>query len=463
MPFWRSMRSTFSFRIKRTISRRRLLQPEDRILVGVSGGADSVALARVLRELGYRIGVAHLNHGLRGGDSDADERFVAALADQLDVPFFARTAKIDRERGNIEEAGRIARRDFLENVRSDSAFDKIALGHSRDDRVETFMLNLFRGSGLEGLISMRASLGHVVRPLIDVRREEIETYLRDKAQSWRTDTSNFDLGFARNRMRHNAIPELSRQFNPRLTEAIARSIDVLEDEHEWMHNQTESWLQGHLQDDSSEIAVDAEGLALAPKALARRVIRESMRMAGISLTGVTFDQIETVREISEAGKSGKMAMIHGGAVAQREFERVVFRKREEEKAQFAYDLPVPGSVRASALGKVFRASVVDSKQAVPGQGTVFVDGERLGPYVRIRPWQPGDYYRPAGWPAGKLKKLFQRARIPRSQRSGWPVFVTDSGIVWVASFPVSREFAPSERSQKIVALEALSDSNEVLG
>jgi tRNA(Ile)-lysidine synthetase-like protein len=96
-------------------------------------------------------------------------------------------------------------------------------------------------------------------------------------------------------------------------------------------------------------------------------------------------------------------------------------------------------------------------------GAVFVDGERLGPYVRIRSWQPGDYYRPSGRPAGKLKKLFQQARIPRSQRRGWPVFETDSGIVWVASFPVSREFAPCERSQKIVALEALSDSSEISG
>ncbi|HEX4999684.1 MAG TPA: tRNA lysidine(34) synthetase TilS [Terriglobia bacterium] len=452
------MLSTFASRIQRTIRARALLDPAERVLVGVSGGADSVALACVLKELGHGIGIAHLNHRLRGADSDEDERFTAQLAERLGAPFFASAAEFSPDASNLEELGRNARRTFFESVRSDSGFDKIALGHNRDDRAETFLLHLTRGAGLEGLTSMRSRAGFVVRPLIEVGRAEITSYLDELRQPWRTDITNADLRFARNRMRHIVVPELTRTFNPRLSEALLRTLDLLEDEHSWMQALTVEWLERYAQPAVSGFAVDAAALAAAPFALARRVIRESIRKVSGPLTGVRFGHIEAVLDLAAEGKSGKTAEIHGGAIARREFEWIVFSRRAEPVADFAYDLPVPGSVRAPALGKRFRAFFVESAQPRPGANPmVFVDGERLGPYVRIRAWKPGDYYRPAGRPAGKLKKLFQQARIPRSQRSGWPVFVTDSGIVWVASFPVSREFAVGERSQKIVALEALPD------
>jgi len=118
-------------------------------------------------------------------------------------------------------------------------------------------------------------------------------------------------------------------------------------------------------------------------------------------------------------------------------------------------LKIPGSVHIPELGKVFRAEIIETEANDQGPQRVFVDAESIGPYVRIRNWNPGDYYRPVGLPGGKLKKLFQRARIPRGHRAGWPVIVAESMIVWVASFPVSREFAPRGCSQKKVAFEAL--------
>jgi tRNA(Ile)-lysidine synthetase-like protein len=143
----------------------------------------------------------------------------------------------------------------------------------------------------------------------------------------------------------------------------------------------------------------------------------------------------------------------------REFDRLVFRDSKEEINEYEYQLKIPGHVHIPELRKVFRAEVVDEIGAGQGNKTfgqrVFVDAESIGPYVRIRNWKPGDYYKPVGLPAGKLKKLFQRARIPRSHRTSWPVVVADSTIIWVASFPVSREFAPRGRSQKIVAFEAI--------
>ena len=148
--------------------------------------------------------------------------------------------------------------------------------------------------------------------------------------------------------------------------------------------------------------------------------------------------------------------IPGGTEVAREFELSgVPAKARPNSAEYEYELKIPGYVHIPELGKMFRAEIIESEAAETAGQRVFVDADSIGPYVRIRNWKPGDYYRPVGLPAGKLKKLFQRARIPRSHRASWPVVVADSTIIWVASFPVSREFAPRGRSQKIVAIEAL--------
>lgn len=432
--------------------------PQDRVLAGVSGGADSVALLLALQELGCALAVAHLNHGLRGAESDEDEQFVKDLASRLQVPCFTRAIALSREGGNIEAAGRAARKEFFQSLIRQHGFTKVALAHNREDRVETFLLHLMRGSGSEGLVSMAPVNGTTIRPLIETPRAEIESYLKGQNQPWRTDRTNSDISFARNRMRHEVIPQLASLFNPRLVEGLSRTMSVLQDEDQWMAAIAEAWLAQH----DGDQGVDADALRQAPPALARRAIRTRLKQAGSHLVDLTFDHVEAVRSLLEEGKSGKVIMLPGGIVAAREFDRLVFLDGDEQQAaEFDYELPIPGTVHIPELGRAFRAECVESSEAAtsPGQSParVFVDGSRLGPCVNIRNWKPGDYYKPAGWPAGKVKKLFQRARVPRSQRCRWPIFVTDTTIIWVASFPVSREFIPGDRSQKIVAFEALPD------
>src|SRR2546426_2079177 len=176
-----------------------MLDPQDRVLVGVSGGADSVCLLLALKELGYDVAVAHLNHGLRGATAEEDEAFTRSLSEKLGVRFFAKHVSIS---GSIEAAGREARKDFFTELTRQHGFTRIALAHTRDDRVETFLLNLLRGSGPTGLVSMAPAAGNTIRPLIESSRVEIETYLKDRNQAWRTDSTNLDLNFARNRLRH---------------------------------------------------------------------------------------------------------------------------------------------------------------------------------------------------------------------------------------------------------------------
>ena len=451
------MLSGFAREVGSTIKKYGMLERADRVLVGVSGGADSVALLLALSELNYTVAVAHLNHSLRGADSDEDATFVEALANRLAVPHFTRRVAFSSDDGNIEASGRAARREFFNHILRESSFDKIALAHNQNDRVETFLLHLVRGAGMEGLVSMAPVTGQIIRPLTETDRTSIEEYLRSRGQPWRTDSTNLDVSLTRNRMRHLTIPDLVRNFNPNLPVTLSRTIEVLQDEDRWMRQLAEDWLLEHGAIGEDEVDVDAIALGAAPTPLIRRVIRAALRHAGSTLNDVTFDQIEHVRELLLEGKSGKLIQIPGEIVASRDFERLVFRKAIAPAPEFDYNLQIPGIVHIPELCRAFRAEIVDHEKISADGPRVFVDGGRLGPYVRIRNWKPGDYYRPVGLPAGKLKKLFQRARIPRNQRGRWPVFVTDSAIVWVASFPVSREFAPCGSSQKVVALEALPD------
>jgi len=466
------MLSNLVAQIRGTIQKHQMLTSRERVLAGVSGGADSVCLALVLKELGLDVAVAHVNHGLRGAESDTDEEFTKELAGTLGVPFFATKVALSGPapaasalwlsrrplpggEANLEAAGREARRQFFIETARRRGYTKIALAHTRNDRVETFLMNLLRGAGSEGLVSMAPVSGNTIRPLIETGRNEVEAYLTENNQSWRTDSSNFDLGFARNRLRHAVIPELESRFNPSLIQTLARTVEILEAEDAWMRAVADQWLSKHGRKEENDFLIPAAELKAAPAGLVRRILRTVLRLAGSGLRDVSFGHIEAVRALLEEGKSGKFVQIPGGLQAAREFGRLVFRQAPAAWADYTYELKIPGEVYIPEVGKVFRAEIVEieANQAL-GQ-RVFVDGESIGPYVTIRNWKPGDYYRPVGLPAGKLKKLFQRARIPRGHRMRWPVIVADSTIVWVASFPVSREFAPRGQSQKKVAFEAL--------
>jgi tRNA(Ile)-lysidine synthase len=445
----------FIRKVRETISRYHLLTSQDRVLAGVSGGADSTALVLALQELGYKLAIAHLNHGLRGSESDKDEQFVRELAQRLTIPFFLQTAAIAESRGNIELAGRDARRSFFGHLVQNEGFTRVALAHNRHDRVETFMLHLLRGAGSEGLASMSPVSGMTIRPLIETSREDIEAFLQAMGQSWRTDRTNLDMSFARNRMRLEILPRLSSLFNAQLPDTLTRTITLLQEEDQWMNEIAEAWLAERPGNE-----LDVAELRGLPSALVRRLIRLALRRVGSDLTDVTFDHIEAARSLLEDGKSGKSVQLPKRLVVRREFHRLEFLEAGEAARDFVYELPIPGTLRVPELRRVFRATCVSEspggQEALSdGFTRVLVNGDELGPCVKIRSWKPGDYYKPAGWPSGKVKKLFQRARVPRSQRGRWPLFATDSAIIWVTSFPVSREFTPGAHSKKIVAFEAL--------
>jgi len=297
--------------------------------------------------------------------------------------------------------------------------------------------------------------GLLIRPLIESSRADIEAFLHERHQPWRTDSTNRDVRFSRNRLRLQVIPALQKDFNPNLVETLSRTIEIIDDENAFLQSLSLGWMQRHGTKGANNFVIDAEALVSNPLAIQRRVLRAALREAGSTLENVTFEHIEAVRQLLGPGRSGKRIEIPGGYTISRSFGQLIVEERAAPVPEFEYQLQIPGEIHIPEIRCGYRASIVSENGGNCSNERVFVDGRDLGPYVRIRNWKPGDYYRPVGLPAGKLKKLFQRARIPRNLRHQMPVFVADSSIIWVASFPVSREFAPRGCSQKIVAFEAL--------
>ena len=270
-------------RVRKTITRYNMLPRGGSVAVAVSGGPDSVCLLHVLAELApswnVSLAVAHLNHQLRGAESDEDEHFVAQLAASLGLQFHRASVDVAASDDNLEQAGRRARRSFFAGLK----MDRIALGHTRDDQAETVLFRLLRGSGLRGLAGIYPVTGggyirpSYIRPLIDVTRAEVEEFLRARGIAWREDASNLDPRFARNRIRRSLLPQLARDWNPRIGESLAHLASLAHDEERWWRSYIDDLSAGILVPRSGGIEVQARRpLADLPPAVSRRLIRRAI-------------------------------------------------------------------------------------------------------------------------------------------------------------------------------------------
>jgi tRNA(Ile)-lysidine synthase len=257
------------------------------LVVGLSGGADSVALVDALATLAgprdIEVIAAHLDHGLRP-DSSEDAVFCRALCERLGVRFRTEVADVrsraQREHGGLEQAARRERYSFLNQVRRETSAAAIAVAHTRDDQAETLLLRLLRGAGATGLGGMRPRAGRIIRPLLDVSREEVLAHLADRGLSWREDPTNADMAHLRNRVRHELLPYLEARFNPSLRRVLARTATLLADEDAHLKEEGEALLARIARTDGDTIVLDRAALAEAPPAVARVAVRQALRRGG---------------------------------------------------------------------------------------------------------------------------------------------------------------------------------------
>ena len=450
----------------------------DRIGMAVSGGADSVALLRVLLELkgelGVVLSVVHFNHMIRGAEAKADEEFAAALAERFSLSFFRSQGDVPQHAEekdlSLEAAGRELRYAYFRSLLEAGEVDKVATAHTADDQAETVLMRLIRGAGTKGLAGIHPireekdfhtkdtkvheGRAYIVRPLLGVRRREVEEYLRGLKQEWREDASNQDQKLLRNRVRHRLLPLLEKEFNPAVVEVLSDVAEIARAEEEHWGWLVEEWLQdvgGHAPPGQIPRAV-LEVVLDWPVAMQRRILREVGRRADVRLE---FREVEEVRRLA-AGGAGREIDLGQGWVARLGVDGLRLECGSPARgADFEYSLPVPGEVRVPELGTVVKAYLVGNRENRPGYnpGKAW-DPEKLAPEVLVRNWRAGDRF----WPAHtrtekKVKDLLQERRVPDGERSRWPVAVCRGKIAWVRGMAPGREFAAGPECGEAIVIE----------
>lgn len=447
------------------VRRQELLKAGDRVGVAVSGGADSVALLRLLlelrKELGVVLSVVHFNHKLRGAESDADEEFVAQLAQGHKLDLHAGDGDVrgfaGQEHLSLEAAARKLRYGYFRGLLEEDRLSRIATAHTLDDQAETVLLRLARGAGTRGLAGIYPQLSvagsqfsAIVRPLLAIRRQELEEYLRFLGQGWREDLSNRDLRFARNRVRHGILPRMERHLNPEVREALAETAEIARAEEEFWRGEATRALH---QTWSAEQGMQVPELKKLPLALQRRVVRAAAESLGLRLE---FRQVEEILEmISGKPEAAKSVALPGGWNVSRERNSLRFAPRQVRRATgYEYRLPIPGAVEVRELDTWIEAVAVSRRGEMQAYNPeVLLDPSRLSQPLIVRNWRAGDRF----WPAHtkspkKIKELLQQQHVSGAARQMWPVVVSEDKIIWVRGYPAPQQLRPGEGAEEAIVI-----------
>lgn len=475
-------------RLKAALVRRRMVTAGDCLAAAVSGGADSVALLRLLHtlqdDLGIRLAVVHFQHGLRGAESAEDEAFVARLAARLDLEFFRAEADVAAwakdHHMNLEDAGRQLRAAFFERLVAEGRVTRVATAHTADDQAETLLAHVLRGTGIAGLAGIHPCAGPVVRPLLDMRRVELRDWLRSIGQDWREDSTNADTTRLRSRLRHRLLPLIEKEFQPRVTEHFARLAELARDEEAFGAALAEARFQALARTVRSGAALNASDLlaplpasvlpdAAAQTALSRRLVRRAVQEVLGHRRGLAAAHVESVLRLARGLTSGHCVELPHGVVAARSFDVVVFtagnpsgrKRRLTGRHEGDYSVPVALPERGSvevivpAIRRRLCLKVVDSTggagETISQDGAL--DAGLLSPPFFFRNWHPGDVFRPQGRrQARKLKEWLRDARVPAGDRALWPVFESGGALVWVRGLPPAAPWAATEKTRSVLLI-----------
>lgn len=446
-------------RVLETISRYSMLPPAARVGVAVSGGADSVCLLHALHQLGYALGVVHIEHGIRGEPSRVHAEWVRDLAGRLGLEFHLRAVDVRSYKGNLEQAARRARYSFFEELIATGAVDRIATGHTLSDQAETVLLRLIRGSGPGGLAGiLPVTAEGIVRPLLAIERPDVEAWLSERGIPWCQDETNSNTVFCRNRIRHNLLPLLRREYNAGIDGALARAAALFQAE--------EAYWKARLPPIcavNGAVVLDVE-LLRGDVAEARRVARKAIEAVRGNLLRIESRHVEQVLELARAEPGTGQRRIPAVDV-QRSFRYLRLARTGMAKGldpTYRCPVPVPGTVRTGntriSLEVVERSGLSEPCGTVVERGDR-LDWKRIPSALEVRNWRPGDQYRPAGvGRPEKIKNLFQTARVPVWDRPGWPVLVAGEQILWSRHFGVDAEVAASSETERVIAIREIPEA-----
>lgn len=463
--------------VRTTIARHAMLTRGDRVGVAVSGGSDSVALLRILAllrdEYGIDLVVLHFNHGLRAAASDADEAFVRELSREMGLPLVCgrRTSQETWNRidGSSEDELRDARYSFFEETVVTHGLTRVALGHTANDQAETVIIKFLRGSGAEGLRGIPPCRDKwYIRPLIAVERNDLITFLTERGWDYRTDSSNEETVFLRNRIRHELLPVLKRDYNQKLIDCLVKTADVLYDEDDYVKVSVRKilsqWDDPHRKDVT---ILDVDNILRLHRALARRLVKTCIEAHCVRGVFVEYNHVAAVMDLIRGNQPNGWVTLAGGVVVKRRYGSVSIFSREREKNgreisdkeamddYFYYDVSIPGTVDVREADRSIVFDFVDRKDIhMTGKDRIYFQTDCVEYPLAVRSIRPGDRIAPLGLNGSKkVKNIFIDMKVPRDDRRRVPLLVDARGVLWVAGMTVDERCRIDEMSGSIVVAE----------
>jgi tRNA(Ile)-lysidine synthase len=446
-------------RVKKTIEKYNMLLPGERVVVGVSGGADSIGLLHALLELKEyqpELIVAHLNHGIRGREAERDAVFVKQNAESLglkfelgkaDVPGYKKEKKL-----SLEEAARILRYEFFEKTRSKIGAHKIATAHTLDDQAETVLMRLMRGSGKRGLSGIPPfSRGVIIRPLIETARPEIEKYLGSKGIRWIEDSTNKLRTMQRNRIRLDLIPELET-YNPRIKETLSRTSDILRIEEDYIQREAEKSFRRVFTPGGGEMRGDLKKFGRLHQALRLSMLRLAVDDLNNSLRNITSLHLLSADEFLMSDSASGEVEFPDEIVIAKGYDSFLVTTRPGLAHKFSYVIGSPGKWKFPEFS--VDVEEVSAKSLEEGREDVaYFDARKVAFPMEVRSFRPGDRFIPLGMKdEKKLKNFFVDEKVPRFERYRTPIFTSRGEIFWVGGMRIDDRFKVRKKGAKTIRM-----------
>jgi len=450
------------------IKEKNLIRENDRILVAFSGGTDSLALLMVLHELKDRlkieIGACHLNHMLRGKDADEDENFTEEICRKLDVPFYSMKADVKaygkENRLSLEAAGRALRYAFFKEIMVSLKYDRCATAHHLDDQVETVLMNIMRGSGLNGLTGMSPLREEFVKPLLFLKKEELTSYLKEKNLEPRQDDSNQESVFRRNRVRNELIPYIRENFNEDFPETLFRMAELLSYDSDFLEETVEEKAKSCLLIESNERIIIRKEAFKLHQAILRRLIQKAILLVKGNLSDIEEIHIRDIVSLNEK-ETGKMIDIKDAITARNDYGRIIIERKktaEREESMLHEELTIPGTYVIE--GKTITFRFVGRDEIIKDKRLRFFNGDIIEEKIIVRHRNEGDRMRPFGMNGyRKLKNILIDKKISREDRDRLLVFQNRNEIFYIGSMIISDDYKVKESTQKILEVGIFEEEN----
>lgn len=444
-----------------TINKFSMLLGRERVLVSLSGGPDSVCLLSVLCRLKERltldIHALYVDHGMRPEETPAEIAFCKKFCDTLSVPFMKKAVDVRafaQEQGlNIQEAARELRYRKLDEAAFEVKADKIAMAHTADDQVETVLMRFLRGSGSAGLAGIPPVRKHIIRPLIETAKADIERFLKENRLEYVVDSSNLKKDYLRNKIRFSVVP-LLRELNPDVVETLARTAEIFRQEEKYFELiVTKALMKMICRKTNLSIELFLAPFGTMDKVIVRRVLRRALDETK-GLRGIGFIHIEEIIELLKNGNPGDRLYLPKGIRAIKGYATFLLTSEVPQRIG-NYELPVPGEIVLKEAKAVIKASLVEEGNGLgDGKMQIVLDADKTGETLTVRARENGDFFYPLGF--GRRKKLqdyFVDAKIPRDERDIIPVVASGDDIVWIAGFRGDDRFRVTDTTKRFLKLE----------